>query len=374
MSPTSYQTAPPRVATHVLAKIEASSTEVRTRDRGLEVLPRAAAIRLSDGDCPAGRPGLPCSLVRGAVLDVGSNSTRLLIADVDATAASVREVLRRSEVTRLGDGVDATGSLSDRATRRVMDTLTEYRKLIDEHRATANIALFTSAVREAANGSAFAARVHAELGFDTRVLTGDEEAWLTFRGATADMVEDARPPHSNSVVIDIGGGSTEFVVGAGRKPSFHTSLPVGVVRMSERHIRSDPPAPQELQALTADTRAIFGRGLPQDERDAARQGIAVAGTATSAAAIDQRLEPYDPSRVHGYRLALETVEELLARLAAMNEHERRRVPGLDPDRAPTIVAGLAILAEALRAFALSEVTVSEHDILFGGALLLADAA
>jgi exopolyphosphatase/guanosine-5'-triphosphate,3'-diphosphate pyrophosphatase len=174
-------------------------------------------------------------------------------------------------------------------------------------------------------------------------------------------------------VIDIGGGSTEFVVGAGRDPAFHTSLRVGVVRMSERHIRSDPPAPEELQALTLDARATFERGLPPAERHAPERGIAVAGTATSAAAIDQRLDPYDPARVHGYVLALATVEALVARVAAMNEEQRRSLPGLDPGRAPTIVAGLAILGEALRAFGLSEVTVSEHDILFGGALLIAGA-
>jgi exopolyphosphatase/guanosine-5'-triphosphate,3'-diphosphate pyrophosphatase len=312
--------------------------------------------------------------VRVAVLDIGSNSTRLLIADVDGAAGSVQEVLRRSEVTRLGAGVDASGSLSDGAIERVMHTLADYRKLIDGHQAEANIALLTAAAREAANGAAFAARVHDELGFDARVLSGEEEARLTFLGAMSGTAEGARPQRASTVVVDIGGGSTEFVVGAGRTAGFHTSLPVGVVRMSERHIRSDPPAPEELQALALDVRATFERGLPRAQRQAAERGIAVAGTATSAAAIDQRLDPYDPSRVHGYRLPRATVQQLLARVAAMNEEQRRGLAGLHPGRAPTIVAGLAILGEALRAFALSEVTVSEHDILFGGALLLAGAA
>jgi exopolyphosphatase/guanosine-5'-triphosphate,3'-diphosphate pyrophosphatase len=173
------------------------------------------------------------------------------------------------------------------------------------------------------------------------------------------------------VVIDVGGGSTEFIVGSGRKAGFHVSLHAGVVRMSERHIHSDPPKPQELQELAKDVRAVFLNGLPPQERAPVTRGIAVAGTATSAAAIDQELDPYDPARVHGYELQLATVEMLLARLADMSEAERREVVGLHPDRAPTIVAGMILLGEALRAFELEQVEVSEHDILFGGALRLA---
>jgi len=173
------------------------------------------------------------------------------------------------------------------------------------------------------------------------------------------------------VVLDIGGGSTEFVIGRGHVAGFHASLPVGVVRMSERHIRSDPPAPDELDRLARDVRASFQRGLPAEERASVARAIAVAGTATSAAAIDQQLEPYDPARVHGYVLALAAVDGMRARVAAMNEAERRSLAGLHPDRAPTIVAGLIILGEALRAFGRDAVTVSEHDILYGGALRLA---
>jgi exopolyphosphatase/guanosine-5'-triphosphate,3'-diphosphate pyrophosphatase len=146
---------------------------------------------------------------------------------------------------------------------------------------------------------------------------------------------------------------------------------VGVVRMSERHIHSDPPAAAQLEDLARDARGVLREGLPQSERDPVQLGIAVAGTATSAAAMDQGLDPYDPERVHGYALSLAAVRELLARTAAMTEAERRSLAGLDPARAPTIVAGLIILAEALEAFALDAVTVSEHDILFGGALRLA---
>jgi exopolyphosphatase/guanosine-5'-triphosphate,3'-diphosphate pyrophosphatase len=176
-----------------------------------------------------------------------------------------------------------------------------------------------------------------------------------------------------TVVVDIGGGSTEFVVGHRRTAGFHVSLHVGVVRMSERHIHSDPPHPDELQNLAADVRATFNEGLPRDQRSAVQRAIAVAGTATSAASIDQELDPYDPDRVNGYRLTLGTVEMLLARLADMDEAKRRQVVGLHPDRAPTIVAGMIVLGEAMRAFELDEVEVSEHDILYGGALRLAGA-
>lgn len=190
---------------------------------------------------------------------------------------------------------------------------------------------------------------------------------MTFLGAMSGRPSAVEP----TVVVDIGGGSTEFIVGVGRTAGFHVSLPAGVVRMSERHIHGDPPAPADLQALAADTRAIYLAGLPATERAPVRRGIAVAGTATSAAAIDQELDPYDPERVHGYPLLLATVEMLLARLADMDEAQRREVVGLDPNRAPTIVAGMVLLSEAMRAFDLNEVEVSEHDILHGGALSIA---
>jgi len=312
--------------------------------------------------------------VRVAVVDIGSNSTRLLIADVDPRSGSVQELLRRSNVTRLGHGVDATGLLSEEAIERVTQTLREYRAEIDAHGAGANLAVLTSAVRDARNGAEFAARVRGEFGLDARVLSGAEEAQLTFLGAMSGGPGE-HPPDTGepTVVIDIGGGSTEFVVGVGRAAGFHTSLPAGVVRMSERHIHSDPPAPHELQALARDVRTTLLDGLPAGERAPVRRGIAVAGTATSAASIDQELDPYDPTRVHHYQLLLGTVEMLLARLADMNEEQRRQVVGLQPDRAPTIVAGMILLQEAMRAFELEQVQVSEHDILYGGALQLAGA-
>jgi exopolyphosphatase / guanosine-5'-triphosphate,3'-diphosphate pyrophosphatase len=332
--------------------------------------------------------------MRVAVVDIGTNSTRLLIAEVDRETGKVQELVRRSQVTRLGEGVDATGTLSEDATARAMDTLGKYASEIDEQCCEANLAVCTSAVRDAENGNDFLARVR-EQGLDARILAGEEEAQLTFLGAMSDRAgrgpEDPAPGGADSetddpaaaskdgghdadeqtVVIDVGGGSTEFIVGSGREAGFHVSLHAGVVRMSERHIHSDPPRPQELQELARDVRMVFLEGLPPQERAPVTRGIAVAGTATSAAAIDQELDPYDPARVHGYELQLATVEMLLARLADMSEAERREVVGLHPDRAPTIVAGMILLGEALRAFELEQVEVSEHDILFGGALRLA---
>jgi exopolyphosphatase/guanosine-5'-triphosphate,3'-diphosphate pyrophosphatase len=305
--------------------------------------------------------------VRVAVVDIGTNSTRLLIADVDPRSGDLKELSRRSQVTRLGEGVDSNGSLSQAAVERVFATLADYRAEIDAHTCEANLAVLTSAVRDAANGREFAARVREDYGLDACVLSGDEEAQLTFLGAMS-----GRPaPGEPTVVIDIGGGSTELVVGRGREAGFHVSLPVGVVRMSERHIHSDPPPPEDLQSLAEEVHEILAEGLPTQEREAVTHGIAVAGTATSAASIDQELDPYDPDRVHGYTLMLATVELLLARLADLTESQRREVVGLDPNRAPTIVAGMIVLSEALRAFGLEQVEVSDHDILHGGALRLA---
>lgn len=305
--------------------------------------------------------------MRTAVVDIGTNSTRLLVADVDRVAGRIEELHRESQVTRLGDRVDAGGRLSEEAIGRVFATLTEYRATMDGFGCEANMAVLTSAVRDASNGAEFTERVRAEFRLDARVLSGDEEAQLTFLGAMSDRDGASMEP---TVVIDIGGGSTEFIVGTAHTAAFHVSVQAGVLRMSERHIHTDPPAPGELQELAADTRAIFLAGIPPEQRASVTRGIAVAGTATSAAAIDQELDPYDPERVHGYPLLLATVELLIARLADMTEARRREVVGLHPDRAPTIVAGMILLQEAMLSFGIDRVEVSEHDILRGGTMLL----
>jgi exopolyphosphatase/guanosine-5'-triphosphate,3'-diphosphate pyrophosphatase len=309
-------------------------------------------------------PAVESGAVRVAVVDIGTNSTRLLVAEV-GDDGTVQELDRRSVVTRLGQGVDASGALADEAMGRVFATLAEYRAAIDHHGAQRTVAVLTSAVRDAANGPEFTARVRDEYGLDARTIPGDEEARLTFLGATSERPRDGAGP---AVVIDIGGGSTEYVVGDGDELLFHVSTQAGVVRQSERHLHTDPPTAEELRALTGEVRSIIEAEVPQDVRARARAAIAVAGTATQLAAIDQKLEPYDAAKVHGHRLSRERIAELLQELAALPLETRRQVPGLDPARAPTIVAGAAMLVQSLDAFGLDSTEVSEHDILRGAAL------
>jgi exopolyphosphatase/guanosine-5'-triphosphate,3'-diphosphate pyrophosphatase len=306
--------------------------------------------------------------MRVGVVDIGTNSTRLLIAEVERGA--IDELDRRSEVTRLGDGVDKSGRLGDPAVARVFATLDAYRDALDRADVPPNrrVAVLTSAVRDAENGPDFTAAVCDDYGLDARSISGDEEARLTFRGATHDR--PAGSPGDPLLVIDVGGGSTELVVGHAddTELDFHVSLQAGVVRQTERHIQHDPPQPRELQALADDVRGLIEAAVPPDVRAGTGQAIGVAGTATSLAAIDQELEPYHPARVHGYAIALAECELLLARLAQLPLAQRRDVRGLHPDRAPTIVAGIVILIEVLRAFELDRIEISEHDILHGVAL------
>jgi exopolyphosphatase/guanosine-5'-triphosphate,3'-diphosphate pyrophosphatase len=305
--------------------------------------------------------------MRVGVVDIGTNSTRLLVADV--ANGAVRELDRRSQVTRLGDGVDASGRLGEAPVARVLATLAAYVEAMDAASvpADARIAVLTSAVRDAANGAGFAAEVCERFGLDARILSGDEEARLTFLGATHDRDPAAPTP---LLVFDIGGGSTELVLGpdADGNPTFHVSTQAGVVRQTERHIHHDPPEPRELQELAAEMRAIIEDAVPAAIRASAASAVGVAGTPTSLAAIVLELEPYDPAKVHGARLDLSQSELLLARLAQMSLAERRRVRGLHPDRAATIVPGIVILIELLRAFGLDGFEVSEHDLLHGAAL------
>jgi exopolyphosphatase/guanosine-5'-triphosphate,3'-diphosphate pyrophosphatase len=304
--------------------------------------------------------------LRVAVVDIGTNSTRLLIADVEG--ARVEEVERRTSVTSLGRGVDHTGSLCTEAIDDVCQAVGDYRARYEELGADRVMAIATSAVRDADNGEAFIAELRERFGLQARLLTGEEEAHLTYLGATA-----TRPAEETTLVFDIGGGSTELIVGLGGEVDFHTSLQAGTIRHSERHLTSDPPDPQELEDLADDVRELVDEAARQREGSRAVRAIAVAGTPTSLAAIDQELEPYDPDRVHGYRLGLRAAQRMLSRLSAVPLAERLRIPGLHPGRAPTIVAGTVILVQVMRAFGLDEIEVSERDILHGSALSAAMA-
>jgi exopolyphosphatase / guanosine-5'-triphosphate,3'-diphosphate pyrophosphatase len=302
--------------------------------------------------------------MRVAVVDIGTNSTRLLIAELaDGQVSS--ELDRRTNVTRLGAGVDVEGRLRDDAMERVFATLDDYRSAIDEQGADRAVAVLTSAVRDAANGQEFADAVQTRYGIEPHVLAGDDEARLTFLGATSERDPADSTP---TLVIDIGGGSTELVIGTGREAKFHVSTQAGVVRQTERHISHDPPTEPELDALAQDVRAIIERGVPAERRRAVQRAIAVAGTATSLGAIAQDLDPYDPDKVHGYVLDAQQRDQIKGRLASMTLEQRKHVAGLDPKRAPTIVAGVVILSEVMKLFGLERVEVSEHDILRGAAL------
>jgi exopolyphosphatase / guanosine-5'-triphosphate,3'-diphosphate pyrophosphatase len=284
-----------------------------------------------------------------AVIDIGTNTTRLLVAEVED--GEVVELERRTTITSLGQGVDATGTLAQDAMDRVTEAIAVYREVIDRLGAERVVALATSAMRDAENGAAFRHFLRERFGIEATTISGDEEARLTYLGATGSRHDDRE-----TLVIDIGGGSTEYVVGRpGRDPEFHVTTQMGSVRHTERFLHSDPPQHEELEQLADAVRST----VPDVSVE---QGIAVAGTATSLAAIDGAEE------VHGYRMSLATCERIVAMLAGMPLAERRRVEGLHPDRAPTIVAGAVILTESIRSFGLREIEVSACDILHGAAL------
>jgi exopolyphosphatase / guanosine-5'-triphosphate,3'-diphosphate pyrophosphatase len=296
---------------------------------------------------------------RVAAIDLGSNSTRLLVADVqDGNIAELERLLR---ITRLGDGVDRSGRLADDAIGRVSQVVDAYVERARDLAAARILAVATSAVRDAGNGPDFLAALADRHGIAWRILTGDEEAAMTFRGATSRSA-----PSAETLICDIGGGSTELVLGGPDGVADQISLNIGCVRMSERHLASDPPTAEEV----ADLRSATREALPALTREA-RVLIGVAGTVTTLATIDRGLEQEIPEEIDGHRLTTEAVERLLDELAALPLAARRKVRGLMPERAPTIVAGAAILAEVLRATSLPHLTVSERDILHGAVLAAA---
>jgi exopolyphosphatase/guanosine-5'-triphosphate,3'-diphosphate pyrophosphatase len=301
---------------------------------------------------------------RVAAIDIGSNSTRLLVADVGD--GRVRPVERRSTVTQLGRGVDLSGQLAAEAIEATCAAVGPYLAAVEELGAEKVDAIATSAVRDATNGGAFVAELRERFALSARVLDGEEEARLTYLGATSE-----HSPEVATLVIDIGGGSTELVIGEGREVEWHVSMQAGVVRHTERHLVHDPPTPVELEALAADLRGLIKAARREAPR--AEEGIAVAGTPTSLAAIEMELVPYDPQKIHGHVLELRSIQRMLSRLAGTPLEQRTKIPGLHADRAPTIVAGVVTLVEAMRAFELDRITVSEHDILYGTAIALSES-
>ena len=301
--------------------------------------------------------------MRVGVVDLGTNSTRLLVADVEN--GSLREVDRRLAITRLGEGVDSRRKLLPTALARVRNVLVDYRRAVEEHGAERTLTIATSAVRDADNGEAFLGEIEWSYGFSTQLLSGHDEALLTFRGVSL-----GREVREGTLVIDVGGGSTELILGGPDGVSFHESLDLGCVRLTERFLPSDPPTDEELAACRAFVRAVLEEHVPESVRPAA--AIGVAGTVTTLATLDLGLAEEDWKLVHGHRIPATTVETELERMAASTVEELRARPGIEPERAPVLVAGVAAVAEILAFFGLEELEVSEQDILHGGALAAAE--
>ncbi len=282
--------------------------------------------------------------MRVGAVDLGTNTTRLLVADVED--GQLEEVALRVTITRLGEGVDARRRLLPAPIARVRNVLSDYRREIESLGAERVLAVATSAIRDAENGEAFLGEIEWSYGFATQLLSGEDEAALTLRGV-GDVDDD-------TLVLDVGGGSTEFIM---RERA--VSIDIGSVRMTEQ-------CGEDIDAIASHVRPLLPGGMHP-----ARM-IGVAGTITSLAALDLDLTEYDRERVHGHRLSAAAVDEQLARLASLPLAERRRVPALDPERAPVIVAGAVIVREALAHFGLEMIEVSEHDLLHGAALAAAE--
>ncbi|MDR8409950.1 Ppx/GppA phosphatase family protein [Nonomuraea sp. 3-1Str] len=314
--------------------------------------------------------------MRVAAIDCGTNSVRLLIADVSDD--KLTDVERRMEIVRLGQGVDRTGRLAADALERTFAAMRGYRELIDRHGAERTRVVATSATRDAANRDEFTAGVREIFGVDPEVVTGSEEAELSFTGATRGLVHLSRetevpegpmPPY---LVVDIGGGSTEFVVGSAHAEAA-ISVDIGCVRLTERHLRDagDPPSARALEAVVADIDDALDKVTDAVPVERAHTLVGLAGSVTTVAGIALDLPAYDPARIHHSRIGAERVHEVTRRLLAMTHGERAAIPVMHPGRVDVIGVGALILDRIVRRFAFAQVVVSEHDILDGIAWSLA---
>jgi exopolyphosphatase/guanosine-5'-triphosphate,3'-diphosphate pyrophosphatase len=304
-------------------------------------------------------------MTRVAGVDIGTNSTRLLVADVED--GRIGDLERDTRVTRLGEGVDERHKLLPEPIARVRNVLSDFRRKIESLGGERTLAIATSAIRDAENGEAFLGEIEWSYGFETRLLSGHDEALLMFRGVTAERVLQA-----GTVVVDVGGGSTELLAGGPDGVGWHDSLDIGSVRLTERFLHSDPPTEDELSACADAARALLAERVPEDVRADATALIGVAGTITSLAGLDLGLEEHDRERVHGHVLTLDALQRQLERLASVPLDERRKLRPLDPDRAPVIVAGAVIVREVVAFLGVDGLEVSERDILDGVALAAAE--
>jgi exopolyphosphatase / guanosine-5'-triphosphate,3'-diphosphate pyrophosphatase len=314
-------------------------------------------------------------MTRVAAIDCGTNSIRLLVADVPAAGAHT-DLLRRMEVVRLGEGVDATGRLSPRAVERTRVVLAEYAAAARDLGATAVRMAATSATRDAANRQDFEDMVVGTLGQAPDVITGGEEAELSFLGATASLdaaarAHGAQPPRPPFLVVDIGGGSTEFVLGDTDGVRAARSVDIGCVRLTERHLHGDPPTGEEVRRAEDDIRAALGDVRAEVPVAEAASLIGLAGSVTTVAALALELPAYDADAIHGSRIPLDDVRAVTADLLAATRARRAAMPVMHPGRVDVIGAGALVLRVLMDEFGMDEVVVSEHDILDGIALRLA---
>jgi len=328
--------------------------------------------------------------VRVAAIDCGTNSLRLLIADVDPGAGRLDDLARRMEIVRLGQGVDATGRLAPEALARTFRVLEDYAGAIRRASATLVRMVATSATRDAANAGEFVAGVMNILGVAPEVLSGDEEARLSFTGATAelapaltaaagdpmpDVAERPAEPPPPYLVVDIGGGSTEFVVGAEGLHAAHPvaalSVDVGCVRLTERHLHDDPPRPAQISAAAADVEAALDVVAAKVPVTGARTLIGLAGSVTTVAGIALRLPGYDPARIHHAAIPAAQVHEVTKALLGQTREQRAAIPVMHPGRVDVIGGGALVLDRIMARFGFADVVASEHDILDGIAWSLA---
>ena len=319
---------------------------------------------------------------RVAAIDCGTNSLRLLIADVDPASHQLTDVKRRMEIVRLGQGVDATGRLAPGALARTFAMLEQYARAIDESGATAVRLVATSATRDASNAADFTAGVRQILGVDPEVITGDEEAYLSFSGATAELggidqpridltgpAGEAGQPEPPFLVVDIGGGSTEFVYGAADADSRHglsaISVDIGCVRLTERHLHGDPPTRDQVAAATSDIDAALATVARSVPAAGAHTLVGLAGSVTTVAAIALGLAVYDPARIHHARISAGRVHEVTANLLGWDHMQRAAMAVIHPGRVDVIGAGALILDRVIDRFDFAEMVASEHDILDG---------
>jgi len=314
-------------------------------------------------------------VTRVAAIDCGTNSIRLLVADVPA-AGGHTDLLRRMEVVRLGEGVDATGRLAPQAIERTRLVLAEYAAAARDLGAAAVRMVATSATRDAANRADFEDMVVTTLGKAPDVVTGREEAELSFLGATASLDAAARahgaePPRPPFLVVDIGGGSTEFVLGDAGGVRAARSVDIGCVRMTERHLHGDPPSAEEIRRAEDDIRAALAQVTADVPVGEAASLVGLAGSVTTVAALALELPAYDADAIHGSRIPVDAVRAVTADLLAATRERRAAMPVMHPGRVDVIGAGALVLRVLMDEFGMSEVVVSEHDILDGIALRLA---